>query len=81
MKKDKRNIGLREIVYNAHVSVATVSRVLNGNHRVDPDTQKTVLDAAAKLNAHISPTTKPAFCLGFTIHQMERSRETSLSAP
>ena len=58
MKKDKRNVGLREIAYNAHVSVATVSRVLNGNHRVDPDTQKTVLDAAAKLNAHISPRVK-----------------------
>jgi DNA-binding LacI/PurR family transcriptional regulator len=40
------------------VSVATVSRVLNGNHRVDPAIQKTVLDAAAKLNAHISPRIK-----------------------
>ncbi len=58
MKKDERKIGLREIAYNAHVSVATVSRVLNGNHRVDPTIQKTVLDAAAKLNAHISQRIK-----------------------
>jgi DNA-binding LacI/PurR family transcriptional regulator len=58
MKKGNGKIGLREIAYSAHVSVATVSRVLNGNHRVDPAIQKTVLDAAAKLNAHISPRIK-----------------------
>jgi DNA-binding LacI/PurR family transcriptional regulator len=55
-KRDK--IGLREIAELARVSVATVSRVLNGNTRVDPALQKTVLDAAAKLNIDVSSRNK-----------------------
>ncbi len=51
-------IGLREIASVAHVSVATVSRVLNGNNRVDRNIQKTVLDAAAKLNVDLSQRNK-----------------------
>ena len=51
-------IGLREIANLAQVSVATVSRVLNGNTRVDPALQKTVLDAAAKLNIDVSSRNK-----------------------
>jgi DNA-binding LacI/PurR family transcriptional regulator len=46
----KRKLGLREIAAEARVSLATVSRVLNGNNRVSPEIQKTVLDAAAKLD-------------------------------
>jgi DNA-binding LacI/PurR family transcriptional regulator len=45
-----RKLGLREIAAEAKVSVATVSRVLNGNSRVSPDIQAMVLRAAAKLD-------------------------------
>jgi DNA-binding LacI/PurR family transcriptional regulator len=64
-KKDK--IGLREIARRAKVSVATVSRVLNGNTRVEPSLQKSVLDAAAQLNFDVSGRNKTkalAFLLG-----------------
>src|ERR1700761_8907857 len=46
-KKDK--VGLREIAAAANVSVATASRVLSGNTRVDRDIQKVVLEQAKKL--------------------------------
>jgi DNA-binding LacI/PurR family transcriptional regulator len=46
--------GLREIASASRVSVATVSRVLNGNNTVAPDIQKVVLDAAAKLDIDLS---------------------------
>src|SRR6201996_3893599 len=46
-KKDK--VGLREIAAAANVSVATASRVLSGNTRVDRDIQKIVLEQAKKL--------------------------------
>jgi DNA-binding LacI/PurR family transcriptional regulator len=59
MTNSKRDrIGLREIANLAQVSVATVSRVLNGNTRVDPALQKTVLDAAAKLDIDVSSRNK-----------------------
>jgi DNA-binding LacI/PurR family transcriptional regulator len=45
-----KKLGLREIAAEANVSVATVSRVLNGNSRVSPEIQKVVLNAAAKLD-------------------------------
>src|ERR1700723_923040 len=45
----KSKLGLREIASVAHVSIATVSRVLNGSNRVDPAIQKSVLAAAADL--------------------------------
>jgi DNA-binding LacI/PurR family transcriptional regulator len=51
-------VGLREIAEAAKVSVATVSRVLNGNFRVDPAIQKRVLDAATKLNVDLSRRNK-----------------------
>lgn len=51
-------VGLREIAVAAQVSVATVYRVLNGNNRVDPAMQKTVLSAAAKLNVDLSQRNK-----------------------
>jgi DNA-binding LacI/PurR family transcriptional regulator len=51
-------VGLREIAAAARVSIATVSRVLNGNHRVDPAIQKKVLEAATKLNVDPSPRNK-----------------------
>lgn len=50
----KNKLGLREIASAAQVSVATASRVLNGNNRVDPALQKVVLDAAAKLGVDLS---------------------------
>ena len=50
----KTKYGLREIAAAAQVSVATASRVLNGNNRVDPALQKVVLDAAAKLGVDLS---------------------------
>ncbi|MHB1744182.1 MAG: LacI family DNA-binding transcriptional regulator [Acidobacteriaceae bacterium] len=62
MKKNadpgKNKIGLREIAAEANVSVATVSRVLNGNNRVDPAIREVVLDAAAKLNVDLSQRNK-----------------------
>lgn len=54
----KNKIGLREIAAAANVSVATVSRVLNGNNRVDPAIREVVLDAAAKLNVDLSQRNK-----------------------
>ena len=54
----KAKIGLREIAAAANVSVATVSRVLNGNNRVDPGIQKVVLAAATKLDVDFSQRNK-----------------------
>lgn len=54
----KGKIGLREIAEAAQVSVATVSRVLNGNNRVDLAIQKAVLDAAEKLEVDLSQQDK-----------------------
>jgi DNA-binding LacI/PurR family transcriptional regulator len=54
----KSKLGLREIASAAHVSVATASRVLNGNNRVDPALQKVVLDAAAQLGVDLSQRNK-----------------------
>jgi DNA-binding LacI/PurR family transcriptional regulator len=45
----KSKVGLREIAAAANVSVATASRVLSGNTRVDRDIQKIVLEQAKKL--------------------------------
>jgi DNA-binding LacI/PurR family transcriptional regulator len=53
-----RKIGLREIAAVAKVSVATVSRVLNGNNRVDPGIQALVLKAAAQLDVDLSQRNK-----------------------
>jgi DNA-binding LacI/PurR family transcriptional regulator len=71
MKKRQKDLknrpNLREIASAANVSVATVSRVLNGNNRVHPSVQKLVLDAAAKLNVDLSQRSKTkvlAFVLG-----------------
>jgi len=54
----KSKIGLQEIASAAHVSVATVSRVLNGNNRVDPGIRKMVLDAAAHFDIDLSQRNK-----------------------
>jgi DNA-binding LacI/PurR family transcriptional regulator len=51
-------VGLREIAEAAQVSIATVSRVLNGNNRVDPAIQKMVMHEAAKLNVDLSNRNK-----------------------
>lgn len=51
-------VGLRDVAAMAHVSVATVSRVLNGNSRVDPAIQAKVLDAAGKLDLDLSQRNK-----------------------
>jgi len=58
MVAKKNKIGLRDIASLAQVSVSTVSRVLNGNTRVDDALQKTVLDAASKLNFDVSGRNK-----------------------
>lgn len=49
--QQKGKLRLREIASSANVSLATASRVLNGNRRVAPAIQKAVLDAAATLDA------------------------------
>ncbi len=67
MRSKKSKLGLREIATAANVSVATVSRVLNGSTRVDPGMQRTVLDTAAKLGIDLSQRNKTkalAFLLG-----------------
>ena len=67
VRSKKSKLGLREIATAAHVSVATVSRVLNGSNRVDPGLQKTVLDTAAKLGIDLTQRNKTkalAFLLG-----------------
>jgi DNA-binding LacI/PurR family transcriptional regulator len=46
-------VGLRDVAAMAGVSVATVSRVLNGNNRVDAAIQAKVLDAAARLDVDL----------------------------
>jgi hypothetical protein len=46
----KEQISLREIASAAQVSIATVSRVLNGSTRVNPAIPKSVLAAAAELD-------------------------------
>lgn len=51
-------IGLREIAASAAVSLATVSRVFNGNKRVDPAIRDRVLSAAAELNVDVSQRNK-----------------------
>ena len=54
----KAKIGLREIAAAARVSIATVSRVLNGNSCVDPAIRKMVLDATAELGVDPSQRNK-----------------------
>src|ERR1700744_5713498 len=54
----KKKLGLREIAAAANVSIATVSRVLNSNGRVDPAIQKLVHDAVAKLDIDPSQRNK-----------------------
>jgi len=56
MKKSQSKggkVGLKEIAAAAKVSMATVSRVLNGNNRVDPAIQTAVLNAAAKFDPNL----------------------------
>ena len=62
---DKRTVhirngkfGLRGIASAAKVSVATVSRVLNGNTRVDPDLQRRVMKAAKRLGVNVAQRDK-----------------------
>jgi DNA-binding LacI/PurR family transcriptional regulator len=54
----KQKVGLQEIALAAKVSVATVSRVLNGNNRVDASIQKRVLDTASKLDVDVTQRNK-----------------------
>ncbi|WP_263352475.1 LacI family DNA-binding transcriptional regulator [Acidicapsa acidisoli] len=54
----RSKLGLREIAAAAHVSIATVSRVLNGSSRVDPAIRKSVLAAAADLDIDFSQRNK-----------------------
>jgi DNA-binding LacI/PurR family transcriptional regulator len=54
----KSRLGLREIASAAQVSIATVSRVLNGSNRVDPALRKSVLAAAAELDVDLTERNK-----------------------
>jgi len=51
-------VGLREVAACAGVSLATVSRALNGNDRVDPAIRQRVFDAAVKLKVDLSQRNK-----------------------
>lgn len=57
-KRERRKVGLRAVATSAGVSLATVSRVLNGNNRVDPAIHEAVTKAAAKLNVDLSQRNK-----------------------
>lgn len=57
-RSPKQKNGLREIAATANVSIATVSRVLNGSNRVDPAIQRAVLQAASRLNVDFSQRDK-----------------------
>lgn len=50
----KNKVGLREIASAANVSIATASRVLSGNNRVDAEIQRAVWKQAEKLG--VDPT-------------------------
>jgi DNA-binding LacI/PurR family transcriptional regulator len=54
----KTRVGLRQIAASAGVSLATVSRVLNGNKRVDPAIRDRVLGAAGELHVDLSQRNK-----------------------
>ena len=54
----KGGVGLRDVAAAAGVSLATVSRVLNGNSRVDPTIQRKVLDAVGTLDVDLSQRNK-----------------------
>jgi DNA-binding LacI/PurR family transcriptional regulator len=54
----KTKLGLRDIASAAQVSIATVSRVLNGSNRVDPAIRKSVLAAAAELDVDLTERNK-----------------------
>lgn len=47
---EKQAITIYTVASEAHVSMATVSRVVNGNPNVKPDTRKKVLEVIKKLN-------------------------------
>ncbi|WP_251547163.1 catabolite control protein A [Limosilactobacillus caecicola] len=47
---EKQTITIYTVASEAHVSMATVSRVVNGNPNVKPDTRKKVLEVIKKLN-------------------------------
>ncbi len=55
-RKDK--VGLRDVAAAAGVSLATVSRVLNGNSRVDPTIQRKVLNVVGELEVNLSQRNK-----------------------
>jgi DNA-binding LacI/PurR family transcriptional regulator len=57
---------MREVASAANVSLATVYRVLNGNHRVAPAVRRAVLEAAAKLDFDPSHQNKTK-ALGFIL--------------
>jgi DNA-binding LacI/PurR family transcriptional regulator len=58
MDSKKSKLGLREIASAAHVSISTVSRVLNGSKSVDSAIRKSVLEAAAELDIDFSQRNK-----------------------
>lgn len=47
---EKQTVTIYTVANEAHVSMATVSRVVNGNPNVKPDTRKKVLEVIKKLN-------------------------------
>ncbi|WP_028278931.1 LacI family DNA-binding transcriptional regulator [Arthrobacter sp. H5] len=51
-KAANRRIGITDVAQHAGVSLATVSRVMNGNLSVDPDIAARVRAAATELNYH-----------------------------
>ncbi|MFJ6281226.1 LacI family DNA-binding transcriptional regulator [Arthrobacter subterraneus] len=51
-KSANRRVGITDVAQRAGVSLASVSRVMNGNFSVDPDIAARVRAAAAELNYH-----------------------------
>lgn len=52
---EKQSVTIYTVAREARVSMATVSRVVNGNPNVKPETRKKVLDVIKQLNYRRMP--------------------------
>ncbi|MGA2850037.1 MAG: LacI family DNA-binding transcriptional regulator [Terracidiphilus sp.] len=75
----RTKFGLQKIATAAGVSIATVSRVLNGNNTVDPAIRDAVLAAAAELEIDLLPRNKAkALAFLFSNRPMQHAFHSSI---